>query len=484
MTGPETRRSTSVVRPDEDGPLEEMGPRMRQGLGAWMAAPAFDFYALIVVGGLLIGIGLLMVVSSSSVADIARGGSGFGGLTSQGGFIAIGAVGLVVAALVRPSAYRRLAPVLLVIGLLLQMLVLTPLGVTVGGNRNWLRLGGLTLQPSEPLKLALALWLGAMLATKRPLLTKPAHLLFPLVPGVGLAVGFVLLGHDLGTAMVMLMLVAGSLWVAGVPRRWFAAGGALGVVGVLALALTSSNRMGRIQNWLHGTCEGDACYQADQGLMGLAEGGWWGVGPGESRQKWGRLPAAQDDYIFAILGEELGLIGTLGIVLLFAALAIILFRMIAKVDDCFQQITIAGVATWLLGQAFVNMMVVTGLLPVLGVPLPFISSGGTALISSMLALGMMMSFARSEPGAREAIGARISQVRGSVSVLPARRGAESRSTARSRRRAARAQERAAAKKRADGKKRTQKKRAAAARRTSEKTTPRPAARRTRTKGPR
>lgn len=442
------RRSTTVVRPDEEQPLGEMGPRMRRGIGAWMAAPAFDFYALIVVGGLLVGIGLFMVLSSSSIQDISRGGTGFGGFTSQLVFIGTGAVGLLVAAIIPPGVFRRLAPLLMLLGIALQALVLTPLGWEVGGNRNWLRLGSMMFQPSEPLKLALALWLGALLATKRSLLTRPAHLLFPLAPGVGLAVGLVLLGHDLGTAMVMLMLVAGSLWVAGVPRRWFVAGAAIGVTGVLVLALTSSNRLARIDNWLHGTCERDTCMQARQGLMGLAEGGWWGVGPGESRQKWGRLPAAQDDYIFAILGEELGLVGTIGVVLLFTALAVVLFRMIAKVDDCFQQVTIAGVATWLLGQAFINIMVVTGLLPVLGVPLPFISSGGTALISSMLALGLMMSFARSEPGAQEAISARIGQVRRSITVLPAGRGESAgRSSRRSRRRAARAEKKKSGKKR-------------------------------------
>jgi cell division protein FtsW len=155
--------------------------------------------------------------------------------------------------------------------------------------------------------------------------------------------------------------------------------------------------------------------------MALATGGWWGLGLGHSRQKWGRLPAAEDDYIFAIIGEDLGLVGTLGVVLMFSLLALILFRMIQRARDPFIQITVAGVTCWLIGQALVNMMVVTGLLPVLGVPLPFISSGGSALLASMLALGMLISFAREEPGAVDAISARWSSVRGSVAVLPASR---------------------------------------------------------------
>ncbi|MGO2537741.1 MAG: FtsW/RodA/SpoVE family cell cycle protein, partial [Brachybacterium tyrofermentans] len=131
----------------------------------------------------------------------------------------------------------------------------------------------------------------------------------------------------------------------------------------------------------------------------------------------------EDDYIFAIIGEELGLIGTLGVLLLFTVLALILFRMITRIDDHFMQITIAGISAWLLGQAFVNMMVVTGMLPVIGVPLPFISSGGSALLASMAALGVLISFARREPGAPEAISARMASVRSSVGVLPAPRDA-------------------------------------------------------------
>lgn len=415
-------RSTSVVRPDEDQPLGNISGRVREGVGSWLRSPALDFYALIVVGALLVGLGLVMVLSSSSVGNISRGDSGFSGLIRQGTFAAMGMVGLVAAALLPPGFYRRAAWWLFALGLMLQCLVHVPgLGVEVYGNRNWIQIGSQRLQPSEFLKLALAVWLGALLAMKRPLLHKPFHLLFPLVPGVGAALGLVVLGHDLGTTLVMCMLVAGAVWVAGVPRRWFFAAGAIGLVGVLAMTITSGNRMARINNWLHGTCEGDSCMQSKQGLMGLAEGGWWGKGLGQSAQKWGRLPAAEDDYIFAIIGEELGLIGTLGVVLLFTALALIMFRMITRLEDHFMQITVAGISAWLLGQAFTNMMVVTGLLPVIGVPLPFISSGGSALLASMTALGLLLSFARREPGAQEAISARFGSVRRSVSVQPAPR---------------------------------------------------------------
>ena len=418
-------RSTSVVRPDEDQPLGNISGRVREGVGGWLRSPALDFYGILVVGALLVGIGLVMVLSSSAVLNISRGNSGFAGLFRQGTFVGIGIVLLIVAALLPPHFYRRAAWPLFGLGLALQCLVFVPgLGIAVDGNRNWILVAGQTLQPSEFLKLALAVWLGALLAAKRPLLHRTGHLLFPLVPGVLLALGLVVLGHDLGTMMIMAMLVAGAVWVSGIPRRWFVAAGIAGLVGILALTVTSSNRMARISNWMHGICEGDSCYQSDQGLIGLAEGGWWGKGLGQSAQKWGRLPAAEDDYIFAIIGEELGLIGTLGVLVLFTVLALLLFRMITRLDDDhFMQITVAGICAWILGQAFVNMMVVTGLLPVIGVPLPFISSGGSALLASMTALGILLSFARREPGAAEAISARFGAVRRSVSIRPAPREA-------------------------------------------------------------
>jgi cell division protein FtsW len=341
----------------------------------------------------------------------------------QGIFAVGGLALLVIAAFVKSGVYRKLSGILLILGICLQMLVHVPgLGYEVGGNRNWIRVPGtsMTLQPSEMLKLALAVWLGAFLAARHKVLHQVKRLV-PAVVVVVVSLGLVLWGKDLGTMMVMALLVAGSLWVAGLPKRWFGLGLAVGTAGVLTMALTSANRMARITAWLHGTCTGSTCDQPEQGRMALATGGWWGLGLGHSRQKWGRLPAAEDDYIFAIIGEELGLVGTLGVVLMFSLLALILFRMIQRARDPFIQITVAGVTCWLIGQALVNMMVVTGLLPVLGVPLPFISSGGSALLASMLALGMLISFAREEPGAVDAISARWSSVRGSVAVLPASR---------------------------------------------------------------
>ncbi|NYD84452.1 FtsW/RodA/SpoVE family cell cycle protein, partial [Cellulomonas oligotrophica] len=278
-------------------------------------------------------------------------------------------------------------------------------------------------QPSEAVKLALALWLGVVLARKLPLLHEWQHAVVPAVPVAGLAIGTVLLGHDLGTAMVMVLLVAGAMFVAGVPLRIFGAAAVLAGVGVAFLTIGSDNRMTRISSWLSGSCDvTNECYQTLHGGWGLATGGFGGLGLGESREKWSYLPAAHNDFIFAILGEELGLVGTLLVLVLFALLAAAMIRVIRRHEDPFVKITTAAICTWIIGQALINIAVVIGLAPVIGVPLPLVSAGGSALIMTMAALGVVISFARSEPGAPEALAARAGVVRRSLAVIGRTRG--------------------------------------------------------------
>ena len=411
------RRAPAVIRDEENNPFADVTERVAGSVGAWLRSPALDFYALIVLGLLLLGLGLTMVLSSSAIMSIASGHSAYSGLWKQGRFAIIGIPLLLLASRIPPATYRRFAWPLLLIGYVLQLLVFVPgLGINVQGNQNWIGIAGMSLQPSEMLKLALCVWLGAQLTRRRDLLAKPAALVVRVGVPVMIALGLVLAGGDLGTAMVMGVLVGGALWVAGVPKRWFAVLAALAMAGVLVMAVASPNRMGRIGAWLHGTCTGSLCDQSRHGLMALAEGGWWGVGLGESRQKWGLLPASDNDYIFAVIGEELGLIGTLCVLALFVALAYIMLRIMTRSRDMFVQIAVGAIFSWLLVQAVINMMVVVGLLPVLGVPLPFISAGGSALIASMLALGVLLSFARHEPDAAAAIRARSSRVRRGATV--------------------------------------------------------------------
>lgn len=388
-------------------------------LGQWNSAVT-SYYLLLGSGSLLVGIGLVMVLSSSAVDSLSAtdGASPYAIFLDQARFALLGLPFAWVASRLPVSFYRRIAWPALIAAAGLQLLVFTPLGIEVNGNRNWIDLGVATAQPSELLKLALAVWLGSVLATKRPLLHRWLHVLVPAVVVALGAIGLVLAGSDLGTAIILMVLVAGALFVAGVPLRMFAVAAALAVLAVSQLAQLNSSRVGRIEAFFSDDCDrSNECYQTYRGLLALASGGWTGVGLGQSREKWSYLPEGHNDFIFAILGEELGLLGTLLVVGLFAVLAIAMIRVIRRHQDPFVQIAAAGIASWVLGQAMVNIAVVIGLLPVVGVPLPLVSAGGSALITTMLALGVMLSFARTEPGAAEAFAARPGAVHRSLAVL-------------------------------------------------------------------
>jgi len=381
-----------------------------------------------VVGGatlLLLAIGVVMVLSASSITSIRETGRPYGYFLDQAKFALVGVPAMVVASRIPVRWYRRLAWPALGLGLVLQSLILSPLARGEKGNTNWIYIPGLgqTIQPSEFLKLALAVWLGLVLARKAHLLHRPMHVLVPGLVVSAVALGLVLAGHDLGTALVVAAVVAGAMFVAGVPLRWFGAAVVAGAGLVSFLVIGSDNRMQRIMAVFGGDCDTSAaCYQTLHGLYGLGTGGISGVGLGASREKWAYLPEAHNDYIFAILGEELGLLGTLLVLGLFTALAVGMFRIVRRHPDPFVKITTGAVAAWILGQALINIGVVIGFLPVIGVPLPLVSAGGSALIATLLAMGVVLAFARDEPGAAEALRARRGAVRRSLAVVVGGRG--------------------------------------------------------------
>ncbi|WP_225754161.1 putative lipid II flippase FtsW [Actinotalea sp. Marseille-Q4924] len=400
----------------------EAAPRRRSMGGVWDSAVT-SYYLIAGATALLLTIGLVMVLSSSSVDSLSAtdGRSPYAIFVNHARFALVGVPVAVVASLLPVRFYRRLAWPALGVAVALQLLVI-PLGYEVGGNRAWIRVGGITAQPSEAAKLALAVWLGAVLATKRHLLHQWQHVVVPAVLGAGAVLGLVLYGRDLGTAIVVMVLVAGALFVAGVPLRMLVGAGLVAAGGVAALAITNANRVARITAFFSGDCDTQgACYQPYRGAIALGSGGWTGVGLGESTEKWSYLPEAHNDFIFAIIGEELGLPGTLLVVALFGVLAVAVTRVVRRHTDPFVQIAAAGIGTWVLGQAVINMGVVVGLLPVVGVPLPLVSAGGSALVTTLLALGVLLAFARNEPGAAEALSARAVTVRRSLAVL-SRRG--------------------------------------------------------------
>lgn len=367
--------------------------------------PLTTYHMLVAATSALLSIGLVMVLSASATRSYST-------FLRQLAFAAIGVVLAAVASRTSPQTWKRLAVPGFLLALVLQALVLVPgLGVTFQGNRNWIRVGGIQLQPSEFAKIALIVFGAFILERKRAYLRDVKHVAIPFVfPAAFLLLGLQLYGNDLGTGLVLIAIVAGMLYAVGLQLRWFGVAAAVAVFAVLTMTLTSSNRTGRISAWLGDACvtDPDLCRQVNNGFYALAGGGWWGVGLGGSKQKWGWLPESSNDFILAVIGEELGLAGTLAVLVLYGLIALACFRLVLRSQELFVRLAAAGVMVWIMAQAFINIGAVTGLLPVIGVPLPLISGGGTALISTLLALGMLMAFARHEPGAQAALSARPS----------------------------------------------------------------------------
>ncbi|MEO6019219.1 MAG: putative lipid II flippase FtsW [Knoellia sp.] len=386
--------------------------------------PVTTYYVLVGVASVLVSFGLIMVLSASAVTSLSetKSGSAYAIFFSQLQFAVIGMIALLVASRLSVATWKKLALPVLVVGLILQLLVFTPLGVGVKGNRNWLDFGVMTMQPSELLKVGLALSGGLVLSAKRKRLAKVSHALVPYVfPIALLAIGLVLLGHDLGTVLIMAAIVGGVLFTAGVPGRWFALSAAGFAAVAVAFVVTSPNRLGRFDVWLgRDTDQFGAARQSIHGRYALADGGWIGLGLGGSREKWSWLSEPHNDFIFAIIGEELGLPGTLMVLTLFIILTLTCYRLVMRTSDFFVRVATAGIMSWIIVQAMINVGAVIGLLPVIGVPLPFVSSGGSSLVTTMLALGILLSFARAEPGCAKALAARPSLVKRSFAVLPKR----------------------------------------------------------------
>lgn len=389
--------------------------RARRWVEQWkelLDAPVATYHIVLWCVVLLTSFGLIMVLSASSITSYAGGeGNPFSVFLRQAMFAVVGMGLMFVVARFKVKTWKKLAPVLLIGGLLLQVLPLTPLGVEVNGNRSWFSVGGgFRIQPAEFVKIALSLYIGRFMAAKIRELSS-FTVVIPVLAATGLSIGLVIAGHDLGTGLVLIAVALGALFVGGLPWKWLMTLMAAAIAGVAVLVLTNANRIARIQAMFtgHSSDVSDPLgqhWQSNHGLYALASGGWLGVGLGGSREKWAWLPEAHNDFIFAIIGEELGLVGTLAVVLLFALLSYGIVRIIMRSQDRFVQTVSAGLLAWLAGQAFINISVVTGLLPVIGVPLPFVSYGGSSLAATLIAAGVLLSFARSEPGASEALASR------------------------------------------------------------------------------
>ena len=387
--------------------------------------PLASYHLLLASTLLLLAVGLVMVFSASSVKSYADTGSSYAIASKQAIYICLGLPLMVVASRL-PVRFWRLAgyPMLLAAVALLVLVLVPGVGNSVDGAVRWIALpGGFNLQPSELAKFSLALWGGDLLVRKKKLLGDWRHLFVPLVPVAVLVLALIMLEPDMGTTLATTTVVVALLWVVGTPARYFAAlvGTLVGLASVLAVA--EPYRLARLVSFLDPCSEQhrlEGGFQACQGLLAMGSGGIFGLGLGASREKWaGGLPNAHTDFVFAIIGEELGLLGSLTVLGLFAVLVYAGVRVAKRTTDPFTRLAAAGVTAWLGAQSAINIGAVVGIFPITGIPLPLVSYGGSALLLTLTAIGMLLSFARAEPGAPEALAAQ----RGSlVRLLPTRAG--------------------------------------------------------------
>lgn len=379
--------------------------RVVVGVRRLFQAETREYVVLLGTTLFLVVFGLIMVLSSSAVQSYVDEGDFFSRAARQGLFALIGIPLMLLASRMPIIFWKRWAWHFLAIGAVLQLLVFTGLGASYGGNTNWISIFGFTMQPSEFLKLALVVWLATVLAQKGESIHDWRELIVPIAPIAGLAIGLVLMGQDLGTAVILLVITLGSLLYAGVRLRYLAV--AVAVVGLAGFAFSqlSGSRRDRIDAWLSGCTRPEDyelhCWQTIHGWEALANGGVVGVGLGNSDAKWLWLPHAESDFIFAIVGEELGMVGAILLLALFVVMAITMVRIARMVTDPFARTVAGAIMLWITAQAFINIAVVLGALPVLGVPLPLMSAGGSALIATLLAIGVVLSFARDRPDRRD-----------------------------------------------------------------------------------
>jgi len=349
---------------------------------------AMDVSALVVVG-------LVMVLSASSVQALRDFGSSWVVFQRQAMWVVIGAVALLLAVRTDYSRWRKPAVPLVLLALGLLVVVLVPgLGVSVRGSSRWLGSGQFRIQPSEFAKLAILLFTADLLA-RRGAKGDVRTALRPVLLVFGFAAFLVMGQPDMGTTLVLGCIVLALLFVGGVELRTLGSLVGIATGGALLLGLVEGYRRARLFSFLNPWKDaGNTGYQIVQSLVGLASGHWTGLGLGASRAKWGFLPNAYTDFIFAIIGEELGLLGTLLVIALFVAFAVLGVRTALKAPDRFGALLAAGITAWVVGQALINIGAVIGVLPVTGVPLPFVSFGGSSLVITMGAAGILLNIAR------------------------------------------------------------------------------------------
>ena len=384
---------------------------------------------LAAIVAMLSTIGLMMVLSASSVEALRSYGGAWVFFQRQAMWVAIGALALIGTAAFDYHKWRKAVLPLVGGSFVLLLLVLLPgVGITAGGSSRWLGAGSLRIQPSELAKLAMLVYAADLLSRRADYVGDWRLVTRPLLLTTGLLAGLVLLQPDMGTAMLIILIVFVLLFVGGVPLVPMAGLSVVAFICSVILAKAEGYRWARVSSFRDPFGDfSNTGYQVAQSLVALGTGNVGGVGLGASRAKWGFLPNAHTDFIFAIVGEELGLIGTFLVVGLFVTFAFLGVRTALRAPDRFGALVAAGVTAWVCGQAFVNMGAVTSILPVTGVPLPFVSFGGSSLVVTMAAVGILLNIAR-QPGlpAQRAARARPPAQRAARARPPAQRAARAR----------------------------------------------------------
>ncbi|HXY62804.1 MAG TPA: putative lipid II flippase FtsW [Mycobacterium sp.] len=407
---PDTSGETSAAEHDESPAVSAKpaatataGPRTR--FGAWLGRPMTSFHLIIAVATLLTTLGLIMVLSASGVRSYDDDGSAWVIFGRQVLWTIIGLFACYLALRLPVRFMRQVAFSGFALTIVMLVLVLIPgIGKEANGSRGWFVVAGFSMQPSELTKIALAIWGAHLLAARRMERASLREMLVPLVPAAVIALALIVAQPDLGQTVSLGIILLGLFWYAGLPLRVFLSSLFAAIVAAAILAVSAGYRSDRVRSWLNpGQDPQDSGYQARQAKFALANGGIFGDGLGQGTAKWNYLPNAHNDFIFAIIGEELGFVGAFGLLVLFGLFAYTGMRIARRSADPFLRLLTATTTTWVLGQAFINIGYVIGILPVTGLQLPLISAGGTSTAATLFMIGIMINAARHEPEAVAAL---------------------------------------------------------------------------------
>lgn len=364
---------------------------------SFLSQPISAYYLLLVSAASLTGLGLVMVLSASSIHSLETSGSSFSIVLRQLAFLTIALPLSFAATRLSVAKWKWIARFSLIGSVFLLVLLQIPgLGNTVNGNTNWIAFGPIVFQPSEFVKFFMILWAGSMLAKHEEAKATRSNVIAILVPTFFAIMALIMLGNDLGNAAIFAAILVCLLFISGIRLRLIGFTTVLGVAMVAALIITVPNRMRRLLAVMHPFSPEFyklSGWQPAHSIMGLASGGIFGVGLGASRQKWGNLAEAHTDFIFSVIGEELGLVGTLVVLFLFSALIFAIFKIAIRASDPMIRYTCAGIGAWITVQVILNIGSATSVLPVVGVTLPLLSYGGSSLIAIYLALGFVVGAA-------------------------------------------------------------------------------------------